>query len=85
MILKNEIQNSISIFKFEILILKNDFYLVKKDNDVIDTKITKYSTDGAVNGSIVGKVEVLLNGEVLGSRNLYFEKESVEIPNKYKK
>ncbi len=57
--------------------LKNDFYLVKKDNDVIDTNITKYSTDGAVNGSIVGKVEVLLNGEVLGSRNLYFEKESV--------
>ena len=57
--------------------LKNDFYLVKKDKDVIDTKITKYSTVGAVNGSIVGKVEVLLNGEVLGSRNLYFEKESV--------
>lgn len=57
--------------------LKNDFYLVKKDGDKIETNVVKTSTKGAVSGSIVGKVEVLLNGEVIGSRNLYYEKESV--------
>ena len=57
--------------------LRNDFYLVKKDGDVIDTKIDIGSMKGAINGSIVGKVEVILNGEVLGSRNLYYKKKSV--------
>lgn len=57
--------------------LRNDFYLVKKDGDVIDTKIDLGSMKGAINGSIVGKVEVILNGEVLGSRNLYYKKKSV--------
>lgn len=57
--------------------LKNDFYLVKKEGDTIETNVIKTSTKGAISGSIVGKVEVLLNGEVIGSRNLYYEKESV--------
>lgn len=57
--------------------LRNDFYLVKKDGDVIDTKVNIGSMKGAINGSIVGKVEVILNGEVLGSRNLYYKKKSV--------
>lgn len=57
--------------------LKNDFYLVKKEGDIIETKINMGSMDGAVNGSIVGKIEVILNGKVLGSRNLYYEKTSV--------
>lgn len=57
--------------------LRNDFYLVKKDDDKIETNVIKNSTSGAIDGSIVGKVEVILNGEVIGSRNLYYEKVSV--------
>jgi len=57
--------------------LKNNFYLVTKDEDKVDSKVTKYSTKDAIEGSIVGKVEVLLNGEIIGSRNLYYERESV--------
>lgn len=57
--------------------LRNDFYLVKKDGDKIETNIIKNSTNGALNGSIVGKIEVILNDEVIGSRNLYFEHVSV--------
>ena len=57
--------------------LRNDFYLVKKDDDKIETNVIKNSTDKAIDGSIVGKVEVILNGEVIGSRNLYYEKVSV--------
>lgn len=57
--------------------LRNDFYLIKEDDDVIERNVIKSNMDGAVNGSIVGKVEILLNGEVLGSRNLYYEYVSV--------
>lgn len=57
--------------------LKNDFYLVKKDSDKIETKVTKNSTKGAIEGNVVGKIEVILNGEVIGSRNLYYERVSV--------
>lgn len=57
--------------------LKNDFYLVKKESDKIETKVTKGSTSGAIDGNVVGKVEVILNGEVIGSRNLYYERVSV--------
>ncbi len=59
------------------LVLRNDFYLIKKDGDKIETKVTKYDTSNALDGSIGGKVEVILNGKVLGSRNLYYEKVSV--------
>lgn len=57
--------------------LRNDFYLVKKEGDNVETKVSMGSMNGAINGSVVGKVEVILNGEVLGSRNLYYEKVSV--------
>lgn len=57
--------------------LKNDFYIVKKEADKIETKVTKNSTKGAIEGNVVGKVEVILNGEVIGSRNLYYERVSV--------
>lgn len=57
--------------------LKNDFYLVKKDKDNIELKVTKNSIEGAKYGSIVGKVEVILNGESIGYRNLYYNKKSV--------
>lgn len=57
--------------------LRNDFYLVKGEDDKIETRITKDKIKEAVNGSIVGKIEVLLNGEVIGSRNLYYEKKSI--------
>lgn len=57
--------------------LRNDFYLVKKDGDVVDTKVTLLSKEGNIDGSIVGRIEVILNGEVLGSRNLYYVKKSV--------
>lgn len=59
------------------LILKNDFYLIKKDDDKIETNVIKYDVSKAIDGSIGGKVEVVLNGKVLGSRNLYYEKVSV--------
>ena len=59
------------------LVLKNDFYLIKKESDNVETKIVKYNLDNALDGSIGGKIEVILNGKILGSRNLYYEKESV--------
>ena len=57
--------------------LRNDFYLVKKDNDIVDTKVNIFSNDKNISGSVVGKIEIILNGEVLGSRNLYYVKKSV--------
>lgn len=57
--------------------LKNDFYLIVNDNDKVELKRTNYDKSGALNGSIVGKIEVILNGKVIGSRNLYYEKISV--------
>lgn len=57
--------------------LKNDFYLVIKEGEEYETNVVMESTKGAMNGSIVGKVEVLLNGKVIGFRNLYYEKISV--------
>ncbi len=57
--------------------LRNDFYLLKKDKDIIDTRVNIKDNNPSVDGSIVGNVEVLLNGEVLGSRNLYYKRPSV--------
>lgn len=57
--------------------LRNDFYLVKKDDDKIETNVIMSDVKPKIDGSIVGKVEVILNGEILGSRNLYFNKPSV--------
>lgn len=57
--------------------LKNDFYVIVNDNDKVELKRTDYDKSNALDGSIVGKIEVLLNGEILGSRNLYYEKISV--------
>lgn len=59
--------------------LKNDFYIVKNNDDKIETKVIKNSVKDAIDGSIVGKVEVILNGEIIGSRNLYYEKKSVSV------
>ena len=57
--------------------LRNDFYMIKKDSDNVEIKVNKYDLSNSVSGSIGGKVDVILNGEVLGSRNLYYEKISV--------
>lgn len=57
--------------------LRNDFYMIKKDNDKVETKVTKYDVSNAINGSISGKVDVYLNGKILSSRYLYYEKISV--------
>ena len=57
--------------------LRNDFYMIKKEDDKVEIKVSKYDTSNAINGSIGGKVSVILNGKVLGSRNLYYEKISV--------
>ena len=57
--------------------LRNDFYMIKKEDDKVEVKVSKYDTSNAINGSIGGKVSVILNGNVLGSRNLYYEKISV--------
>ena len=54
--------------------LRNDFYMIKKEGDKIDTKVTFYKGEYKIDGSIVGKVEVILNGKVLGYRNLYYNK-----------
>ena len=59
------------------IILKNDFFVILNDKDKIYTKTIKYSTKDALNGSVVGKVEVYLNNELLGFRNLYYQKNSV--------
>lgn len=59
--------------------LRNDFSLIKKDDDILEIKRNDYDTSNALNGSIVGKIEILLNGKVLGSRNLYYEKSSVTV------
>ena len=56
---------------------RNDFYMIKKDSDKVEIKVNKYDTSNAINGSIGGKVSIILNGKVLGSRNLYYEKISV--------
>jgi D-alanyl-D-alanine carboxypeptidase len=57
--------------------LKNDFFMIKKDGDEVELNVIKYDISNALNGSVGGKVEVILNGNVLGSRNLYYEKISV--------
>ena len=57
--------------------VKNDFYLIKKEGDKVETKVTKYDLTNALDGSIGGKIEVMLNDSLLGSRNLYYEKVSV--------
>lgn len=58
--------------------LRNDFYLVRKNGDKIETRINKESVEDAQEGSIVGNIEVVLNGEVIGKRNFYYEKVSVQ-------
>ena len=40
----------------------------------LNVNILKSDVSKAIDGSIGGKVEVVLNGKVLGSRNLYYEK-----------
>lgn len=65
------------------VVLKNNFYIIKNDKDKVETRVTNYSTKAAVNGSIVGKIEVLLNGEILGHRNLYYKKNSVTKNNSF--
>ena len=57
--------------------MRNDFYLIKKEGDKINTEVKITEENPEIDGSIVGKVEVILNGNVLGSRNLYFNKPSV--------
>lgn len=56
--------------------LKNDFYMISKDGDSIDTNIIINKGD-YMNGEIVGKVEVILNNKVIGYRYLYYNKEYV--------
>ncbi len=57
--------------------IKNDFYLVVREGEKYETNVVKDNVKDAENGSIVGKVEVILNGEIIGYRNLYYEKKSV--------
>ena len=45
--------------------------------DKIETKVNIKDKQPTIDGSIVGNVEVILNDEVLGSRNLYFSKPSI--------
>lgn len=56
--------------------LKNDFYMISKEGDNIDTNIIINDGD-YINGEIVGKVEVILNNKVIGYRYLYYYKDYV--------
>ncbi len=55
----------------------DDYYLVLDKNEKYEINVVLDEMDNALNGSIVGKVEVILDGEVIGYRNLYYEKKSV--------
>ena len=57
--------------------LKNDFYIIKKDGDKVETDVIMDSFDNKYDGEVVGKVKVILNGEELGFRYLYYDKPSV--------
>ncbi len=57
--------------------LKDDYYLIKDKKEKVETNIVIEEESPSEQGSIVGKVEVILNGEVLGYRNLYYEKPSI--------
>lgn len=57
--------------------LKNDFYLIKKDGDVVDIDVIIDKFDDKYDGEVVGRVNVLLNGNVIGYRYLYYDKPSV--------
>ena len=62
----------------ENIYLKKDFYLIKKDGDNIETKVNiENSFNDKFDGEIVGKVQVLLNGDVLGYRYLYYRRPSI--------
>jgi len=54
--------------------IKNDFYVVKKKDEVVEVKIemNEYK-ESTLNGEVVGKIKVLLNNEVVGYRNLFYE------------
>lgn len=57
--------------------LNSDFYVIVNEKDKIETKVSVDSLDGKIYGSIVGRVDVLLNGEEIGYRYLYYKKKSV--------
>lgn len=62
----------------ENIFLKNDFYLIKKNGDNVETNvILDNNLEGKFDGEIVGKVEVILNGDVIGYRYLYYRRPSV--------
>lgn len=55
------------------MIINNDFKVIIKDGDKVDTKIIIDSSNSYVEGSIGGRIDVLLNGEVIGYRYLYYK------------
>lgn len=59
--------------------VKNDFNLIVKDDDVVETKVIMDKIDKPFNGEIVGRVNVILNGEEIGYRYLYYKKELVSV------
>ena len=59
------------------LFLKNDFYIVSKDDDKIDTKVIYEDLENKNDGEIGGKVTVYLNDDEIGYRYLYYRKPSV--------
>lgn len=57
--------------------LKNDYYLLSKEDDAITTKIEMEELDNKVDGEIVGRVYVYLNEKEVGFRYLFYEAPSV--------
>lgn len=53
----------------------DDFNIVVNDKDEVKLEIDYDGANDSLNGSIVGKVKVLLNGEEIGFRYLYYDKE----------
>ena len=57
--------------------MNSDFYVIVNEKDKIETKVSVDSLDDKIYGSIVGRIDVLLNGEKIGYRYLYYKKKSV--------
>lgn len=59
------------------LYLKDDFYIVSKDDERIEKELIVDDLEKKQDGELGGKVNIYLNGELLDYRYLYYRKPSV--------
>lgn len=55
----------------------DDYNIMIRSGEEVTTRIEREGSNHLLNGSIAGKVYVLVNGKEVGYRNLYYEKKSV--------